>query len=649
MHKLFARWAFILLALGMLLPLQAYAQSAGRATLSPPQVIEFPAVTTQLKAFDTNGNFLQGLRASDVRILENEREVPIKDIQLVRPGVQFVLALNPGPSFAIRDIHGVSRLDEIVTALIAWAAELPATISDDISLVSTTGPRLTHQRDARQIAEALANYQPDARNLNISFDLLREAIDLAADPSPRAGMGRVVLFVTPPPDRDTGVSLQNLASLAIQQDVRVFVWMVASVAMFDAPGVEQLELLATQTGGRIFKFSGEETFPSIEAGLEPLRYLYEIEYESQIRASGEYQVYAEVQVDGEITTTEPRLVGINISKPNPVFMAPPTVIERAVPEESNADSSPLLPTIQRLQVLIEFPDGNHRELVRSALYVNGEVEQVNNQPPFDSFTWDLSDFNDNAEHILFVEVEDSLGLLGRSIDTPIDIVIKGRPTGVALILVERAPTIAALAALLAGAVLLWALIVGGRIKPRTPAMLKWSHRNKDLDPLTQPVKARIEPKRSKSLRVNVSMGRVTGSLAAWATRLPWSHRRGMPHPYAYLERLDERDQVVSATAMPLTSKEVIFGKDPAKANFTLEDPSVNAAHARLVQEKDGRFRIYDLDSIAGTWVNYSPVTPEGVYLEQGDLLHFGKSGFRFILADAERGRKLIVHVEDQLP
>lgn len=649
MHTKFVRWAIILVALGMLVPLHAHAKNAARATLSPPQITEFPAITTHLKVFDSGGNFLPGLRDGNIRIIENERDVPITDIQLIRPGVQFVMVINPGPSFAIRDIHGVSRLDEIVGVLQVWATEHPANTGDDISLISTTGPRLSHQQDARQVAEALSTYQPDARNLNLSFDLLREAIDLAADPPPRSGMGRVVLFITPPPDRDTGVSLQNLGSLAIQQDVRIHIWMVASVAMFEAPGVEQLELLAAQTGGRIFKFSGEEAFPAIEDGLEPLRYLYEIEYESQTRASGEHQVYAVIEVGDEMITSEPRQFNVNIAAPNPVFISPPAIIERATPEETNSEGSPLLPTVQRLEVLIEFPDGNPRELVHATLYVDGAVVQINTRPPFEAFTWDLRDLNENAEHLLYVEVEDSLGLVGRSIETPIDIVIKGQPTGVARVLVERAPLLAFLAALLAGALLLWALIVGGRIKPQSPAMLKWPRRKRDLDPLTQPVKVKIEPKRSRSLPVRVSMERVTSSMASWATRLPWSQRHSAARPYAYLERLDELDQVMSATSMPLAARVVIFGSDPAKANFTLEDPSVNAVHARLVQEKDGRFRLQDHDSIAGTWVNYSPVAAEGTYLEHGDLLHFGKSGFRFTLADPTQARRVVVQVEERLP
>jgi pSer/pThr/pTyr-binding forkhead associated (FHA) protein len=31
----------------------------------------------------------------------------------------------------------------------------------------------------------------------------------------------------------------------------------------------------------------------------------------------------------------------------------------------------------------------------------------------------------------------------------------------------------------------------------------------------------------------------------------------------------------------------------------------------------------------GTWVNYTPVSQEGVNVEDGDLIHIGRVGFRF--------------------
>jgi pSer/pThr/pTyr-binding forkhead associated (FHA) protein len=57
---------------------------------------------------------------------------------------------------------------------------------------------------------------------------------------------------------------------------------------------------------------------------------------------------------------------------------------------------------------------------------------------------------------------------------------------------------------------------------------------------------------------------------------------------------------------------------------------------------NGAFRLADEGSTAGTWVNYTPVSHEGTRLEHGDLIHFGRVGYRFMLKEprrAQTGRK----------
>jgi predicted component of type VI protein secretion system len=75
----------------------------------------------------------------------------------------------------------------------------------------------------------------------------------------------------------------------------------------------------------------------------------------------------------------------------------------------------------------------------------------------------------------------------------------------------------------------------------------------------------------------------------------------------------------------------------------LDDPSVSPLHARIKQRPDGSFCIYDHGSVAGTWVNYEPVTREGRLLTHGDRIHLGQLMYRFDLRQppAEPEPKLI--------
>jgi pSer/pThr/pTyr-binding forkhead associated (FHA) protein len=43
----------------------------------------------------------------------------------------------------------------------------------------------------------------------------------------------------------------------------------------------------------------------------------------------------------------------------------------------------------------------------------------------------------------------------------------------------------------------------------------------------------------------------------------------------------------------------------------------------------GEYWIYDHGSLAGTWVNYVPVSSEGTRLRHGDLIHVGFVTLRF--------------------
>jgi pSer/pThr/pTyr-binding forkhead associated (FHA) protein len=61
----------------------------------------------------------------------------------------------------------------------------------------------------------------------------------------------------------------------------------------------------------------------------------------------------------------------------------------------------------------------------------------------------------------------------------------------------------------------------------------------------------------------------------------------------------------------------------------LDDPSVSPLHARL-KEKGGEYFLSDEKSVAGTWVNYEQLTgPRS--LNHGDVIHFGRLSYRFML------------------
>jgi hypothetical protein len=134
-------------------------------------------------------------------------------------------------------------------------------------------------------------------------------------------------------------------------------------------------------------------------------------------------------------------------------------------------------------------------------------------------------------------------------------------------------------------------------------------RRADEDPLTQPVTAGTD-----------NRGRDNS--------LPW--KRSASPASAVLVPLGENNVPVDGPPMPLLGSEITFGRDPALAAFILESPTVDNLHARL-HSSGGVYVLADNGSVAGTWVNYAPISREGIRLEHGDIIHFGRLAFRFLL------------------
>jgi hypothetical protein len=206
--------------------------------------------------------------------------------------------------------------------------------------------------------------------------------------------------------------------------------------------------------------------------------------------------------------------------------------------------------------------------------------------------------------------------------------------------------VAGLIILLSASVLLLVLILGGRIRPRlAPGQVRplagsnektrpvgYRERLRQrADPVTQPVKIAAEPP-----------ARTKPRASGWRERLPWFQPKEVPPPaIAYLTPLVGSDETTLPTPLLVTTEDVTLGYDPLQSTLIIADPSVQALHARLRREGDV-FLITDAGSVAGTWVNYEPVPPQGMRLEHADIVHIGRVGFRFKLPEPGRPRKVVI-------
>jgi hypothetical protein len=634
----------LLVLLALLAAGQAAAQVLNSATIINFEVSGFPRMTAYLNIQDEQGDFVPGLQADQVAVFENGIPQPLAEFNQLTSGVAFAMVINPGAPFAIRDAQGFSRYDHLLEAINDWAIGREGEPLDDLSLFITSGPEIYHLSNPEEWLAILVGHQADFRSAQPSLDVLDRAIDVTTGPTPRPGMGRAILLITPPLDGDFSLGLQNLASRAKQQGVRIFVWMVASPDAFTGRAAQQLAEMAFQTGGYIFNFSGSEAIPDLEGYLEPLRSIYQLGYDSKIDKGGAHEFFVEIYSqkvwqDGIyspmdlLTSTVPLAFDLDIQPPSLVFVSPPEIVERRDGNPEAEDPLTLYPQEQTLEILIQFPDRLPRPLEATTLFVDGTPVAQNTEPPFDIFQWNLAGYVESDDTVVRVEAVDNLGLVGRSIDMPIRVTVNRQPRSLISIFTNRMPLLVGLVVFLSGLVLFLVLILGGGLRPKVFGFAKSikDKRVPEIRLLRQQGDQQVELKQDHPFR----------RLPGWINPLYWTQRATTQNVNAYLICLSEKDRQKLVAPLPLTIDEVSLGRDPLKSMLVLDEPSVDPLHARLLREGDC-YRILDEGSIAGTWVNYVPVTKEGALLEHGDLVHIGRMGFRFTLRTPARHPKPVI-------
>lgn len=622
-HRAFSRAVprvialFILIAGLIFIPTHS-AKSQGTSQLSLEGIdgASFPEMTLYFKARDSDGNVIKDLIPQELQVLENGIPVSVHSIAFEDPGLQIIVAVNPAPSLALY-YGGITRYEQIRIALTRWAAEAKPE-NDDFSLTTTNGILATRLTSLKSWSELFQQFKPAFVTATPSLAALSQALDLAADPNPREYMERVILFITPLPLAGQINTLPDLISRATQLDTRVYVWLIGPSYAGDTIEARGLRQLADETGGSLFVFSGAEQLPDPESYFQQLRGIYRLQYTSALNLSGSHKLSIQWNQPGSSVISNELPFDVTIAAPNIVLLNPPREILREEKRMTNNSGIRLLPMNQVIQFIVEYPDGHPRPLVAARLYVDSVQVTENLTPPFEQLTWDLEEFDTSATHIVKIEAEDSLGLVGTTLETPIRLIITGRSKAAAAALTDRLTIL--FAVLIAGAALIMMLIFAGRRNFFSRNRLKSKEYQ---DPVTQPVIIHQEDMLDQK-----SAGIEPGSKPKYPARLI---------------QVDEDSQpLAGGGVIPLDKEEYIFGSERRSAGIVLESPSVDAVHARLMHTEEGEYHLSDLGSVAGTWVNYAPISTSGIHLEHGDLIHIGKISFRFELSQPGPAKKSVI-------
>jgi hypothetical protein len=631
----------VILLLGLCL-LPGLVPSAGArqvnlasATLYNADYSQFPRASALVDIFDAQGIFVSGLNTASFTIVEGGQPLPADSVAETAVPLQLAVAVNQGEQLDARDPSGISRFQRVAQVLAQWAQSRPPDLPDDFSLVSQAGSSINHAT-AVQFIEGLNAFQPDFRAATPNLQALATAIDTVSAQTPRLGMKRAILFITPHMDNpNITAEVEALLQRAAQNRIHIFVWFVDLDSTFNTTSAAAFNNLAIQTGGSMFQFSGLERFPDPEVYFSPLRRVYAVTYTSRLKSPGEHTLTVQANMaSGQLSSNEQKFT-VDIQPPNPIPVTPSLQITRQAPADDPFNTEILLPAERQMEIIVEFPDGHPRPLTRTTLYVDGQIMDENTMEPFDVFTWDLTGYTMSGEHQVVVEAVDSLGLSKTSMGIPISVTVIQPPRGPAAFLAKYRTPLTVGAIFTAGLALLLILLSGRMRMPSLRAAQE--ARRADADPLTQSVAVIAE---SPEPMVVKKKRKPRGPSKKAAAAEKSSVESG-----ASFIRLNADGQPAAVAPIPVIEKEITFGTDLVQCNQILDDASVSSVHARLRQTDDSGYLLQDNNSIAGTWVNYEPVPREGYRLAHGDMVHFGQLTFRFALRTPPEVKKPTITVQ----
>jgi hypothetical protein len=506
-----------------------------------------------------------------------------------------------------------TRYEESVFALASWLNDLQTTAVNQYSLTSNEGILVDRLQEKGSFTFQIQNYQPNLFNFQPNFNSLTLALDIAEQPNLFPQSRESILYITPLPIDQSLDQLAALRARALDLRVPVNVWLVAPETASNAPAVEQLNLLASSTGGRFFFFSENVQSPDPEEYVGQLRNLYELVYTSNVSQSGVHTVAVEGYYGNQTYRTPELQFSINLNLPTAVLVELPDEIVRSY--SSGAEGRVLQPGFFTLTAEYLFPDGYDRQLRSTRLYVDGEVVAENKAAPFEFFAWPLGSYQFSGEHLLSVEVEDILGF--RSISPPVSVWITVEslyPSWLTSLLkfLSSGGWIPAAIILVGGTI-----AAGLRLRRRSLVYdLDSGEHGKDeeyIDPLQQSVAGVDEASNDDTLVGSMGRRYLQGADEI-RPKLIWTGQAPSPVP---------------GNSIEINTDQVIIGSDAEQCEIVISSVSISPKHAVLVRNEGGAVRLADLGSESGTWVNFAPVSSKGTVLNNGDIVQIGKLNFRY--------------------
>lgn len=588
-----------MLALGLALislclaPLTVSGQSDALVRISIPNTESFPRIQFFLTLSGTAATSLPQLPVSSVQVIEDGVSRQVLRTERVERGTRQLFVINTDEPLAVRDTRGRSRFFFVREALQTWWTGEDAAVYgiDDLTLVTGDGPLVEHASSSARLASLLQEHTPSFQPTRRGLALLLDSLSYLDGSGDAQQVASFVVFVTSTLRSEEELALTNAIARANELGTAIYPVVIDSQEAIARTGYAPLTSLAEATGGTVLLLDpAQPDLQDLSQRLLLQRSQYRVEYESQVNRGGAHEITARVTTAEIVAASPPRSFEIELGPPQLTLVQPPASVTRQS-QDPSVPISDLPPTELDLQVVIRFPDDHPRAIEQSSLLVDGQVVDRNLEPPFDTFSWDLSDVESDTTFTLQAVAVDQLGLEARSSRHLLHVLVVGPARGLAALRPALGPFLVIMAILMIGALLALGLAsYQRRLRTTPPGQPSTS------SPLRRLTRPRLQPTS-------------TSSAEAMLVPLGDDDREGEP--------------------IPLLGSDLTLGRNASLAAHPLNDPSVSGLHARLIRQAGGGYLLRDQGSIAGTWVNYDAVGEEGVILRHGDIIHLGRVRLRF--------------------
>jgi len=557
-------------------------ESTPKVVIEDLETREFPKLTL---TFKIPGGLEEStsLTASQVSVIENDKQLAVDSLSSEYVGVHFGLVINPERTLVLTYPSGYSNYDRMLAAMRELGSDLTPVTGDVYSLFINPDVHYDRLENYTEWKKMLEGYKENQRQMNSSLQSFIDAVrQLTSSPTDKE---TVLVYMTPYIEPAEIPALTALIQQAGEAGIPVHIWMTAAPIVIGSAYQTDLQAACQTWGGSLTILSGSQIPLNPRDYLKGMGYRYSVSWMSEVRSGSTQKISLRLApAGGEVLTSAVRDFALEVLPTRLSFSNLPQELTVTIQSEELIEPANL-----PIQAVIAFPDGFPREVLSTSLYANGILVQQRDEPPYGDFVLDLNSFRDQTKLNLQLTVEDALGFETRSEMKSVALTWFDPTANQPKPLFSNPWVWLGLG--LAALGLLAVIFIPTRLKRKT---------SRPVASETTAAPAKLEPESFVPVRT-----------------------------FGSLIKLD-RDTTPCAEKPLLLIKEItLIGKDPQLANLVLSDEALEPLHAEIHAFADGRTRLTDFHTVAGTYVNFKAVDTKGVEIHHGDILHFGRLSYRF--------------------